>query len=262
MSEKDAQEFGIELATLIADRLRAAKGGGRQFTLRMSNIGKGARQLWYDKHYGREETLSGPTLIKFMFGDIVEQLVLFLAEQSGHAVTSRQSEVSLGGIKGHIDADIDGVTTDVKSASSHAFRKFADGSLVDNDPFGYIEQIAGYSKARDTAGAFLAVDKQHGTLAYLPFDKAELDVFDVEGRIEYIKKVVEQPDPPDRCYPDEKMGEAGNRKLGVNCSYCSHKARCWADANNGVGLRTFMYSTGPVFLTKVVVEPKVYEKTF
>ena len=262
VTEEAAQEFGSTLGSLIADRLRETKKGPREFTLRMSNIGKGARQLWYDKKYGREETLSGPTLIKFMFGDIVEQLILFLAGHTPHKITFRQAEVSVSGVKGHIDADIDGVTVDVKSASAHAFKKFADGTLVDNDAFGYIEQIAGYSKARGTDGAFLAVDKVGGNLAYLPFTKEELDVFDVEGRIEYIKQAVDQPDPPARCYPDEKMGESGNRKLGVNCSYCSHKERCWSDANGGIGLRTFLYSSGPVFLTKVAVEPKVYEKTF
>ena len=226
----------------------------------MSNIGKGARQLWYEKRYGREEEFSGPTLIKFMFGDIAEQLILFLAEQSGHEVTHRQAEVSVGGVKGHIDGDIDGVTVDVKSASSHAFKKFADGSLVENDPFGYVDQIAGYSKARGTDGAFLAIEKQNGSLAYLPFSKEELDVFDVEGRIEYLKKVIEEENPPERCHPDEKMGESGNRKLGVNCSYCAHKFRCWQDANGGIGLRTFLYSSGPVFLTNVAVEPKVFER--
>jgi len=225
----------------------------------MSNIGKGARQLWYDKRYGKEETLPAPTLIKFIFGDILEQLLLFLAEASGHKVTHRQSEVTLCGVKGHIDAEIDGVTVDVKSASTHAFRKFSDGTLVEDDPFGYIEQISGYSKARGTGGAFLAVDKQNGHVAYLPFTKEELDVFKVEDRIAYIKKAVEQENVPERCYPDEEMGESGNRKLGVNCSYCGHKERCWADANNGLGLRTFLYSSGPVFLTKVAREPKVYE---
>ena len=262
ISKEAADRFGKDLADLIVQRLQPAAEGGRTFTLRMSNIGKGARQLWYDKRYGREETLSGNTLIKFMFGDIIEQLVLFLAEESGHQVSHRQDEVSLGGIKGHIDADIDGVTVDVKSASTHSFRKFADGSLVENDPFGYVEQISGYSKARETDGAFLAVDKQNGTLAYLPFTKEELAVYDVESRIEYIKKAVDQNEPPERCYPDEPMGASGNRKLGVNCSYCSHKERCWADANGGLGLRTFIYSNGPVFLTNVAVEPKVYEKTF
>lgn len=225
----------------------------------MSNIGKGTRQLWYDKRFGNEEDLQPHVLVKFMFGEIVEQLVLFLAKVAGHNVTHHQAEVERGGIKGHIDADIDGVTVDVKSTSTHAFRKFADGSLADNDPFGYIEQISAYAKARDTDGAFLAVDKQNGHIAYLPFSKEELDVFDVDGRIEYIKKVVDQDTAPERCYPDEEEGKSGNRALGVNCSYCSHKFRCWQDANGGLGLRVFKYSTGPKFLTNVAVEPKVYE---
>lgn len=228
----------------------------------MSNIGKGARQLWYDKRFGKDEDLPPHTLVKFMFGDIIESLVLFLATVAGHSVTDHQAEVNRGGIKGHIDADIDGVTVDVKSASTHAFRKFADGTLAENDPFGYIEQISGYAKARGTDGAFLAVDKQNGHIAYLSFTKDELDVFDVDARIEYIKEAIESPEAPERCYPDEKFGEAGNRKLGVNCSYCSHKTRCWSDANGGIGLRTFLYSTGPVYLTNVAKEPQVRESTF
>lgn len=259
VTDEQANHFGQTLSNIIRDRLAERQGGERKFTLRMSNIGKGTRQLWYDKKYGREEELSAPTLIKFMFGDIIEQLVLFLVKLSGHKVTEEQAEVNLNGIKGHIDADIDGVTVDVKSASSHSFKKFQDGSLIDNDAFGYIEQISGYAKARETDGAFLAVDKQNGHVAYLPFTAEELAVFDVTGRIEYIKKVIDQEDAPERCHPDEKMGESGNRKLGVNCSYCPHKTRCWADANGGLGLRQFLYSSGPVWLTNVAVEPKVFE---
>lgn len=256
------EEFGKTLSNLIAGRLQERTRGDRKFTLRMSNIGKGARQLWYDKRYGNEEDLPPSTLVKFMFGDLVESLILFLATVAGHSVTNHQAEVSLQGVKGHIDADIDGVTVDVKSASTHAFRKFADGSLAENDPFGYIEQISGYAKARDTDGAFLAVDKQNGHIAYLPFTKDELAVFDVGSRIEYVKEAIDSPTEPERCYTDEKFGEAGNRKLGVNCSYCSHKTRCWADTNGGLGLRTFLYSTGPVFLTNVAKEPQVREVTF
>lgn len=233
----------------------------------MSNIGKGARQLWYDKRYGNEEVLSPSTLLKFLYGDIVEYIILFLARLAGHSVTALQSEVHLNGIKGHIDADIDGVTVDVKSASTHAFRKFSlpkddPNGLVENDAFGYVEQIAAYAKARDTDGAFLAFDKQNGHLAYLEFSKDELNAFKVEDRIEYIKEAIDQPNEPERCYPDQEEGKSGNRKLGVNCSYCSHKTRCWADANGGMGLRTFLYSSGPVFLTNVAKEPQVKEITF
>jgi hypothetical protein len=228
----------------------------------MSNIGKGARQLWYEKRYGSDETFTAPTLIKFMFGDIIEQLVLFLATLSGHSVTALQDEVNLQGITGHIDADIDGTTVDVKSASTHSFRKFEDGSLAENDPFGYVEQLAGYCEARDTDGAFLAVDKQNGHIAHLKFSKEELKVFDIKSRIEYIKSIVEQPTEPERCYSDEEEGKSGNRSLGVNCSYCPFKNRCWADSNDGLGLRTFLYASRPKFLTKVVKEPQVREVSF
>jgi hypothetical protein len=229
----------------------------------MSNIGKGARQLWYDKRYGREEDLPPSTIFKFIYGDIIESLLLFLAKMSGHSVTHRQAEVAIDGVKGHIDADIDGVTVDVKSASTHSFRKFADGTLTDNDPFGYVEQIAGYAQARDTDGAFLAADKQNGHITYLPIDRETLKAtVNVNERIACLKKAVDSEVPPGRCYPDEEEGASGNRALGVNCSYCSHNKRCWADSNNGMGLRTFLYANGPKFLTKVVREPKVREVTF
>lgn len=263
VTQEQADKFGKELSDLIVRRLQdQTTGERRKFTLRMSNIGKGARQLWYEKRFESDEKFEGPTLIKFIIGDIAESLVLFLAELSGHAVTDQQAEVSVDGIKGHIDADIDGVTVDVKSASPFAFKKFKYGTIKDDDPFGYIDQLGGYSKARGTSGAFLALEKVSGHLAYLEFTPEELGVGGIEGRIEYLKQAVESPEPPERCYQDEPEGASGNRALGVNCSYCAFKHRCWSDANGGLGLRTFLYSNGPKFLTNVAREPKVHEVTF
>lgn len=229
----------------------------------MSNIGKGARQLWYDKRFGKEEHLPPFTIFKFIYGDLIESLLLFLSKCAGHNVTARQAEVVVDGVKGRIDADIDGVTVDVKSASNHAFRKFSNGTLSDDDPFGYMEQLAGYTEGRDTDGAFLAANKETGHIAYLPVSREELRrIVDVRERIAYLKTAVEQDVEPERCYEDQPEGESGNRALGVNCSYCTHKGRCWADSNSGLGLRTFLYSSGPRFFTKVVREPKVREVTF
>ncbi len=260
VSEAAAKRFGENLSAIITARVGESQD--RPFTLRMSNLGKCARQLWYDKNHEPEEKFEGHTLLKFLIGDITESALLFLAEAAGHKVTAHQDEVVVDGIKGHIDADIDGVTVDVKSASAFGFKKFKDGTLHEDDAFGYIEQLAGYSKARGTDGAFLAMDKTTGHLAYLEYPKNDLSIYDIEGRIEYLKEVLASPIAPERPYSDEKMGESGNRKLGVHCSYCPHKKRCWADANGGIGLRTFLYANKPVFLTEVKVEPKVYEKTF
>ena len=43
------------------------------------------------------------------------------------------------------------------------------------------------------------------------------------------------------------------------CAYCEYKAHCWKDANGGRGLRKFIYSNGPVYLTEVNKTPKVIE---
>lgn len=54
-------------------------------------------------------------------------------------------------------------------------------------------------------------------------------------------------------------GAYGNRKLGVECSYCPFKVDCWQDVNDGSGLRKFIYSSGPRWLTVVKKEPNVME---
>ena len=221
----------------------------------------------YDKRYGREETLPPSTIFKFIYGDLIESLLLLLTKLAGHSVTSRQAEVVVNGIKGHIDADIDGVTVDVKSASVHGFRKFADGTLAENDSFGYVcrANLQATATLAIRMGLSLAADKQNGFIAYLPVSREELKAHvNVPERIRNTSRVLlESEDVPERCYSsDEEEGKSGNRKLSVNCSYCAHKFRCWSDANGGIGLRSFAYSSGPVFLTKVVREPQVRETTF
>ena len=78
-------------------------------------------------------------------------------------------------------------------------------------------------------------------------------------RIDYLKVMVKNNEPPNRCYSDVKDGVSGNRKLGTSCFYCNHKRECWKDVNNGKGLRVYDYAMGYRYLTKVVREPDVRE---
>lgn len=258
------QQFSDGLAGLVVDRLKSASEP-RAATLRMSNVGKPNRQLWYEHHpdpnYPKEE-LEGHTLLKFLIGDLYEAILLFLAKVAGHKVEEEQSEVTVNGIKGHIDAVIDGVVVDVKSASTYAFKKFKNGTLKDDDPFGYIDQIGGYMYAKGKPGAFLAGDKQNGHLALLEVPEDETEGPRIEERIEYLKDMVREEEPPDRCYEPVPEGTSGNMALAIGCSYCPHKFRCWSDANDGIGIRTFLYSTGPKHLVKVEREPRTPELTF
>ncbi len=257
------ERFGQTLADTVAKRLANDRGTDKP-TLRMSNLGKPDRQLWYDINSpGGKEEFEPYTLIKFLYGDILEALLLFLVEESGHTVTHSQEEVVVDGVVGHMDAVIDGHVVDVKSASTYSFKKFQTGSLREDDPFGYMEQLAAYGTGLGgLPGAFLAIDKTLGHVTLMPVDQAELEALDTRGRIAHIKEVLESDEAPDKCYEPVPDGASGNMKLDTGCSYCSHKFKCWADANNGIGLRTFLYSGGPRHLTVVANEPKVPELTF
>lgn len=220
--------------------------------VRPSNYGKPCkRQLWYGVHGESKEELTPEMRLKFLYGDILEQLLIFLARRSGHTVTGEQREVELNGIKGSIDCLIDGHLVDIKSASSYSFNKFKEGDLG-TDSFGYVPQISFYKQAlgKDTA-SFLVVDKTLGKLCmYTPEPEEELDV---GMEVEEVKKIVNKDIPPERHFDDIEDGKSGNKKLGIECSYCQYKRMCWPN------VRTFLYSTGPRFLTVVEKLPKVPE---
>lgn len=247
------KQFGINLEEGMDYRFHSER---KDATLRMSNIGKPDRQLWYDLNWkGEVEGMPPHTMIKFTYGDILEQMMLLFAKMAGHDVQFEQGEISVNGIKGHLDAIIDGVVVDVKSASNFAFKKFAEGTLLEpgNDPFGYVGQLAGYVHAKTPGerGAFLAVNKETGKLALLVIPPEKLLEYDVPKRIEYVKEMVGSDVPPSRCYDDKPDGKSGNRILAVGCSYCKHKHHCWP------GLKTYFYSNGPRFFTNVQKEPRV-----
>lgn len=229
------------------------------FTVRMSNVGKPSRQMWFEKRdpSGRGD-VDGATQIKFLYGHILEEIVLMLVRMAGHNVTDEQKEVTVNGIVGHMDCKINGQVVDVKSASKFAFNKFRNGTLAADDPFGYLGQLAGYEKAEGTDdGGFLVINKESGELCmYVPDD---LDKPNIDTKINTLLDELKLDTPPEMCYNPEPEGLKGNMKLPKGCTWCKYKHECHKDANDGEGLRTFKYSTGFKYLTKVVAEPKVDE---
>jgi hypothetical protein len=230
-----------------------------EFTLRMSNIGRPARQLWYEYNLPSESSAPSPaTQVKFLYGHILEEIVLMLVRAAGHKVSDEQKEIDVRGIKGHIDCKIDGEVVDVKTASKIAFNKFREGRLREDDPFGYMSQLAGYEEAeKSSEGGFLVINKESGELClYRP---EELDKPNVSKQIQDVRKALKLATPPARCYESVPDGKKGNMKLNRNCNYCSYKFECHKDANNGRGLRAFKYANGPTYLTHVEVAPRVEE---
>jgi hypothetical protein len=221
-------------------------------TLRMSNIGKTDRYLWLLHRQYKQEAMQPHTLMKFLYGHATEELVLALVKLAGHEVTNQQAKVNIKGISGSMDCCIDGLLVDVKTASSYGFKKFKEGTVRADDPFGYVAQLHGYATALGhTEGGWLAIDKGNGHLA-LHIENFKYDA-PIEDRIDHLKEIVESNILPEQCHPEVPDGKSGNMKLAVGCSYCVFKQECFPT------LKVFSYSTGPRFLTTVVNYPKVHE---
>ena len=230
--------------------------------LSLSSVGTACkRKLWYKiNEPTKADPLPANALLKFFFGDMIEELVISIVKAAGHEVKGEQDKLNVHGIKGHRDCVIDGMTVDVKSASPFSFKKFKDGNLREDDPFGYISQLSSYVYAgKDdplvtdkTHGAFLVIDKVNGHIC--------LDVYDFEEELKVkeqeileTKELVKGPMPEDRIPPVPQSKTSPNTKLDISCSYCEFNKVCWPEA------RVFLYNTGPLYLVDVVNEPRVFE---
>lgn len=231
------------------------KGG-----LRMSNVGRPNRQLWFMlKNGDTQQKENDPALqFKFLYGHLLEQVALLLAKAAGHSVEQTQGQVEVEGIKGHMDAIIDGEVVDIKTAAPASYLKFVNGTLPDNDPFGYIAQLSGYESHTGTFdGGFLAINKVSGEMAlYQPDIGSKIDI---KKKISTVKALAGVDTPPELCYNDEPHGKAGNMVINRLCRYCDYKEECRKDTNEGKGLRKFAYASGITHFTHIEKEPNVRE---
>lgn len=255
---------GLRMADAIAKTAEArfSKPQTPRGYLSFSSIGSPCqRKLWYKINTPTEaEPISPSNLLKFFYGDMIEELVLSLAEVAGHSVEGKQTRMYINGLAGHRDAVIDGMTVDVKSASSNAFKKFKEGNLREDDPFGYISQLSSYVYAakddplvtNKTHGAFLVVDKQHGDICLDVYDFSE-ELERKEKEVENIKVMVtkEIPERPFQPVPQSKTSP--NTKLPSSCVFCDFKKQCWPES------RRFIYAGRDEYLVDVVKEPNVPE---
>ena len=253
--KKDMQKFLDDFASQVREAasiiLQEGEREGKT-NLRLSQIGKPDRQIWFGVKGVEGQSINGQTRIKFLMGHLLEAVLILLTKSAGHTVEGEQDEVTVEGVLGHQDCIIDGVLTDIKSASSFAFKKFKENRLTDDDPFGYISQISAYATKRgDTEAAFFAIDKNSGELAVTKVH--ELEMIDANARVNYLKGIVDTDTPPPRCYNDVPDGKSGNRKLVIGCVFCGYKTKCWDN------LRAFKYSNGVRYLTQVSKTPDVEE---
>ena len=257
-----AEEMGRNIGEVASKRF--SKPQEPRGYLSLSSIGTPCkRKLWYRVNQPKVgEPLDAKMLLKFFYGDMIEELVLAMVKAAGHKLEGMQDRVHVHGIRGHRDAVIDGMTVDVKSCSPFAFKKFRDGELRGNDPFGYISQLSSYVYAAQddplvtdkNRGAFLAIDKVNGEIC--------LDVYDFSNELstkqtemEAAKTMVAGDIPTQRIPPVPASKSSPNTKLDKSCQFCEYKKACWPN------LRMFEYSYGIEYLVHVEKPPKVPEIT-
>ena len=248
------------MGTDIAGAVQRSLGRQERRGIRLSGLGpKCPKALWHSVHTPElAEPLPPYAKIKYAYGHIIEHLIIGLAKAAGHDVTGEQDELTVDGIVGHRDCVIDGAVFDIKSSSSRGFQKFKDKTIAEDDPFGYLDQIDAYvvGSADDPLvtvkdrGYLLAVDK---TLGHVALYEHRIRTDHIRSRIAEYKSIVARESPPLCTCGTRSDGKSGNVALDTKASYSAFKHCCFPS------LRTFLYASGPVYLTKVVRVPDVTE---
>ena len=240
MSEEIIQEVGEQFKNLLRERFNPYEE--KDFSLRMSNIGRPLCQLWMEKNKVPKSPLSYNHSFKMVLGDVVEVLAVAVLKAAGVNVEEWQKKVELPigdtKIKGTLDVKIDGGVYDIKSASPFAFQHKFDNprgfsKLLEDDPFGYVSQGYLYGKA-DNADfkGWIAIEKSTGewTILETPYSStgyAKSAAKEAATTIEHLNEAKEFR----RCFEPENETfngkETGNKVLPLTCAFCSWKEKCW-----------------------------------
>jgi hypothetical protein len=209
----------------------------RKFTMRMSNIGRPYCQLWFDKNQPEDGIEpSANFLMNMMIGDIVEAVFKGVLTEAGVEFSDGfKSTLNLG--KHKIDGTHDLImhkrVDDIKSASPWSYNnKFKDyETLKEHDAFGYIGQLAGYSKALGVEpGGWWVVNKGTGEFKYVSAWDMAVDRQDILDDIEKKADKLEA-NTFERCFePVEetfRKKPTGNKVLSEECGWCKYRYKCW-----------------------------------
>lgn len=264
IDEKDYEALGQTVAKVVKRYMEEplevpTKPAAMLDTLRMSSLGKPDRFLYLQAKHAVEskgstvkyrDGFTTDRLFTFMYGSLIEEIILWMVKQAGHEVTNEQEYVNVEGVPGHIDCRIDGTGVDVKSAANFSYDKFLSRRIVNDDPYGYLQQLGGYFY-KDPKAGFLVINKESGHIAFVDFNTADLP--DPVKRIKHLKEVLAKPEPPPAlCYP-VKIEENGNTTISKSCGWCLFKDTCFKN------LRAFDYADEVVYMTHVEKPPRVQE---
>lgn len=204
-------------------------------TLRLSGIGKCLRGQAYNiLGYDKDTYLTPRTKMTFLFGDIIEAILINLANHAGCDIYDQQREVVLEGIVGHIDGkvEVDGkeYIVEIKSMSSASFDNFKRNGM--SNDFGYVSQANSYAYAEDCVGiVWLAMNKNTGHMheEVRPVDEvlAQQTIYNIDALrlCKEPEQFQQRPATPETWYKNP----TGNMKLDFVCSYCDFNKVCFGN---------------------------------
>lgn len=221
------------------------KGGARLPS--MSQVGKPFCQLHAEKLGWEKLPEVNSFKIKMLYGDMTEVIAVALLLAAGIEIVDLNKRVLLNTEAGDISGELDLIIRDgnsyslwdIKSASKFAFEKKFESyqALKDNDDFGYLEQLYGYTKAERTetpdikAGGWIAINKESGEMKVVHADPDDEDQYTTKINNTITKYLEADETNFERCFEDEPetfyRKLTGNRKLHKTCTYCSFRYTCW-----------------------------------
>ena len=199
LDPKLVKEFTEACTTSVIRQFSNKRGDWKP---RMSSLGRPLCQQKMERD-GAEKNFEYNSLVRFMFGDLVEAIAILVMKSAGVDIEAEQKAVKLQlgkhSVSGTLDVEIDGKVWDIKSASPYAFeQKFGQmggyKKIKEDDVFGYVSQGYLYSKSREKFKRCFT-------------DKEET----------YKDK-------------DKNVKKTGNRVLSSICGFCDFKRTCWPDA--------------------------------
>lgn len=214
----------------------------QDFRLRMSNIGRPLCQLQMEKAGAEKSRLPYNHIMKMAIGDAVECIMEIIIRAAQLNVTGGKSKVELPiadtVIKGEDDIEIDGKVWDTKTCSPWAFEnkwKKGSASLKENDGFGYLGQITGYSVGQGKEpGGWFVVNKSTGEVLAVPADLNQSEMKGILKEIDTKVRKLNSDAPFERCFePEEETfyrKPTGNKRIPFACTFCDFMRSCWPDA--------------------------------
>lgn len=266
--------FAVGAVTSLRRRMSAQEARPRRWhtpeipVLYGSEVGEecGRKMVYkFNEDKADPEPMQPHTYLKFMYGDLLEHVMVALILHTGHTVRHLQAKLEAdcgtARVAGRPDITVDGICLDIKTMSPFAFKRLVQG---DTGSFGYAEQVSWYYHALRKEGrldagpvGILAIDKVSGKIHLQLF--APIDLAVLANNVSLLAHDIRAYKTSNMLpmqLPSVPYGKSGNMMLDLKCRYCPFKWECWKMSNETNGLKAYAYSSGPVWFTKIKRAPR------